>query len=640
MASPKHSVASPKAMRLSDGRGAVLHRSARLEFEQRPGGRRALAVKLPSIIFNVHPGKSKTKHLKTEEHSLALHDLDQSTLPQIESLKDVGYDMNLAFSPRVAIIDLPSHFELEEDTNSPASRRNKQFKLMNTVVLPHTFKLLQARKKELESLQERANNLVSLKRRNHKNNNRSFLHEAGKNRELEEKPEKEKSIAALIQGFLDLAETSMMVYSKWSNEAIKQDNQNFKGAVIRILQAFSLRRQVEMVTLIKLQKVLNSLEVLDETIQREVVTQVMLGPLLADVMKAATETMMYDLTVNFVLFVGKMQKYLCDFPNAARTFFKLRVIADLYMDTRVLQKAYFELGECYKALGDFKLAEEAFELYLHNCWFLRDRINELKAFVLIGFCHFYQNDLEKAKKFHQRSLSSDSALENPEFDGVIRTRIRDEESRKNRLLANKDPYYRIEVSRDLIGYEGDLEFFLKVKALHIYLSSKFAVDVQSTVHPAEEPLPPVSKKKAASSINKSQSSAALQVKREPHYIANFTAEGYANSIRNTNPVKYNLIKLGILKIEENLTKNVDLTDSSHHNQEDHRYLSHLSPNNSKQAFTLKNQEAEVCLQFFKKNSKEVLRARIKSMRDHLLSDMQFLIDTIQADKSESKKSGF
>ncbi len=634
MASPKHSVASPKALHLSEGRGFLPPKFSRVESEEKPSGRKAQAVRLPSIIFNVQAGKSskpKAKPLKTEERSVVMHDMDHSTLPHIESLKDIGYDMNLAFSPRVAIIDLPSQIEEENDSNSPVSRRNKQFKLMNTILLPHTLKQLQTRRKELDNLQERTNNLQSMKRRNDRNHNRSHLFEAGKNKDHEEKLERRKKIESLIQGFLDLAEASMMVYSKWSNEAIKLDNQNFKGAIIRILQAFSLRSQVEMVTLIKLQKLLNSLEVLDETIQREVVTQVMLAPLLCNVMKTASETMMYDLIVGCVMFVGKIQKYLCDYPNAARTFFKLKVIADLYMDTKLLQKVYFELGECYKALGEFKLAEEAFELYLHNCWFLRDRINELRAYDMIGICLFYQNDLDKAKKFHQRSLSSDSALENVEFGEVIKTRIKDEENRKNRLLANKDPYYRIEVSRDLIGYEGDFDFFLKVKALHIFLSSKFAVDVQSAVHQAEDSLPPVSKKKATNSMNKSQPSVVLQTKKEPHYIANFTAEGYANSIRNTNPVKYSLIKLGILKVEETLTKNVDLTDPSHHNTEDHRYLSHLSPNNSKQAFTVKNQEAEVCLQFFKKNSKEVIRARIKLLRDQLLSDIQYLTDVVRAE---------
>ena len=600
------------------------------------------SIRLPSIIFNsrTNIGKHRlqTEHSSPDNQGYFL----KSSMPMISSLADVEPEENVYSSPRAAITNLPSSID-ELDESPEKGDIEKRFKILSAVLKPHTMNLLQM-KRQKDGEEERRIHLVAIKKLGSKTHNKSVVDLVGKRREEGDTLEKRASFDKIIKEFHKLVESSMMVYTKWSNESIKQDNQASKGAVIRVLQVFSLESQIYLLTMIKLQKIVEGLERLDLEFENQLVTQISLKPLLSNLAITASQTMMYEVIIYYMMFIGRTQKYLCDYAAAVRTFYKLRIITDLFCDTKNLQRSYFELGECHKSMGEFKIAEEYFEMFLHNSWFIEDRSGELRGYDMIGICLYYQNKLEKARKFHQRSLNTDSALENKEFNLSIKTRFKEEETRKLRVIGGKDPFYRVEVMRDLIEYDGEIDFFLKVKGIHVFLNSNFSVDTLSTLVPE---VGSTKNSKGSKAMNKPvvrhhikpvYSNINSLNKESRPYIANFTVEGYANSIKNSNPIKYSMIKGGIMKVEEDLTKDVPLKEGDLSKNEKFRYLSHLSPNNSKHAFTMVKQDAEVCLQFFKKNSKDVMRSRIKLMKDQALEDIEIVIQLLSVSKDNRKKS--
>ena len=129
--------------------------------------------------------------------------------------------------------------------------------------------------------------------------------------------------------------------------------------------------------------------------------------------------MIYQLIVQIVSFVGDIQKTLSDYTNTFKIFDILRVIADLFGDNVTLQKCYLEMGDCCKAIGDYRQAQLNYERFLQQSWYIRDVKSELKAYDLIGITYFYQNNMERARRYHRRSLCCDSALENESFSETV-----------------------------------------------------------------------------------------------------------------------------------------------------------------------------------------------------------------------------
>lgn len=408
---------------------------------------------------------------------------------------------------------------------------------------------------------------------------------------------------------------------------MKTENDHLKSVVEKILELPQINKKVYLITLVKLQKLYTSLNKIEEQIRTQILTQYSLEPIIDQLLIYLGETMVYELYVKFILLLAELLKILSDYRGSIRLFQMIRIISDLFNDCKTQQQAYYQLGECYRSIGEYSNAQNCFELFLHNSWFLKDVKNELKAYDCIGMTYFYQNDIEKAQRYHLRSLVPDSALERESFKEMVEARIENEAKRKQRLLANKDLYFRFEVSRDLLEVKSDLDDFLKTRNIGQFLTSVFAVDNLAVLGP----LPSHS---SAGTSNTNKRAIRMITNKKINYVADFTPEGYTKSMLLSNPAKYFMIKEGTLKLDENTTKQVNLYDASYSHIEDQKLLSHLSSNNCKATFSKVSDGSEVCLQFLQKQCKEKMKDKVEGLKDDLLESIEFLADLLK-DKESS-----
>ena len=432
-----------------------------------------------------------------------------------------------------------------------------------------------------------------------------------------------------LEKFIALAKQSHLVYSKWSSEALRIDNPRYLGSLTPIFALKSVKMQIHLITLVKLQKIHESLNQMSEVIRREVLTQYSLTNCVDNLMSYLGETMIYELYVKVILFLADLLMTLSDYHGAIRLYQIMRVISDMFSDLRSHQTVYCQLGECYKILGDYKKAMHNLELYLHTSWFLRDLKNELKAYDSIGMLYYYQNDLEKAQRYHLRSLRPDSALDSPGFDGMVKARITEESSRKQRLIAGKDLYFKYEVTRDLLTFKEDVEEYIKLRSISQYLTSVFAVDNLAVLGPTK----PLMQNREVK-----HTSLALKIlnSKKQNYKANFTPEGYTRAMQLSNPAKYGMIQDGTMKLDDANIKNINLYDNTYTAVEDQKVLSHLSTNNTKLSFSNSTKSSEVCLQFLQNKCKEKMKVKVDSMKDDILEFIEFLLDQVAGkDKTNS-----
>lgn len=360
---------------------------------------------------------------------------------------------------------------------------------------------------------------------------------------------------------------------------------------------------------------------MSDTIKNEILTQFTLTGLIQQVLTVIGETMIYELYVKFVLFLADLLMTLSDYHGAIRLYQVMRVISDLFDDLKTQQTVYCNLGECYKIVGDYKNSLHNFELFLHTSWFLEDLKNELKAYDRIGMIYYYQNDLEKAQRYHLRSLLPDSALENQGFNSMVKSRIVEESNRKNRLFTNKDLYFKFELSRDLLLFKDEVDEYIKLRSIGQFLTSVFAVDNLAVLGPVKTNFGTRDDKHASLPIK-------IIVSKKQKYQADFTPEGYTRSMMLSNPAKYFMIMDGTMKLDETNTRNINLYDKTYTSVEDQKMLSHLSTNNTKVAFSKSSMQREVCLQFLQPHCKEKMKAKVDALNDEVLEFIEFLINEI------------
>jgi tetratricopeptide (TPR) repeat protein len=436
-----------------------------------------------------------------------------------------------------------------------------------------------------------------------------------------------------LLNFINMLQNSSLLYNKWSSDSIKDDNQHYRGGIEKILELPKLEQRVYLISIVKIQKIYLLLNQIDDVIKTQLLTQYTLQPIVDEILICVGQTMLYEMYLKIMLLLAEILKTLSEYEGAIRLYQMIRIISDLFGDTKSQQQAYYELGECYRATGDYPQAQHCFELFLHNSWFLKDAKNELKAYDCIGMTYFYQNDLEKAQRYHLRSLIPDSALEKLSFKEMVEHRLISESNRKDRLLATKDKYFKFEIAKGLLQVKSDIEGYLKVRNIHQLLTSVFAVDNLAVLGPIDSHTP----EKPSNTNNRAM---RLINSKKIKYTADFTPEGYSKSMQLSNPAKFFMIQEGTLTLDENTTKQVNLYDASYTRIEDKKLLSHLSPNNSKTIFAKSADGSEICLQFLQKQCKDKMKDKVDSLKDDLLEIIEFLIDKLASKENSQVKVKF
>lgn len=424
-----------------------------------------------------------------------------------------------------------------------------------------------------------------------------------------------KRLQKALKEFVALIGHKPILKAKFTSESLICDDREYSGALSALFETHpqNTEIQVEIVLLLKFRKFLRLIERMEAVCRQPLLTQFSFDDIFKSVQEIASETFMVRYFIKGLELIGNIQLLVCEINGAVKTFKKLLIISDLFNDFRGLHTAYFQLAKCYQQMGEYSEAQVHYEKYLQTSWFLGDVLSELKAYDLIGMTFFYQNDLDKAQRYHVRSLSPDSALENPDFKLMIKNRIKDEEHRKQRMLSHKDEYFLYEVAKELLNFYGATEDFVRSKELKPYLSSNFAVETQSVLGPSFTPQEP---KKGSQLFHHFS-------KKEYTYKADFTPEGYLAAMEYTNPTKYTMIVDGTLKLDADNIKGIDLYDKTYSQIESLKMLSHLSPNNSRQVFS-SEPGPEMCIEFIKKDLRESLKKIIDQNKEELRNGIKMI----------------
>jgi tetratricopeptide (TPR) repeat protein len=443
-----------------------------------------------------------------------------------------------------------------------------------------------------------------------------------------------KEFFKIESNFISMLQKSPLLLEKFKADMIKQEEENTKGLIIKVFELPLLESQIEVCLLLKLQKMILVVERILNSLENSLVTQYTLKDPFKELAQLACDTFIYELVYKIMFFETDCLITLHDYHGAAKLLKPMVVVADLFWDYKLQRKGYHLLGNCAKYLGDYKYAKIYYEKFLHMSWFSKNSMAELKAYDLLGIAFYYQNNLEMAQRYHQRSLNPDSALEDKEFLSLVETKLKDEDARRSRLLTLRPVFFRQEIMRDFLTYDGDIETILVIRDLQQYLIAPFTVENISLKSTKMEPT------KDTQSHGKF-SSRGLHLKSKPilggmNYLGDFSPEGYINAMLHSNPAVYQLIQDGKFHLDDQNIKGVNLYDKTYSNIEDPKILSHMSPNNSKATFMMASKDtAEVCLEFLKRNSKERVQAMVSNLKNQLLEYVGWICRTTGDDSDES-----
>lgn len=426
-----------------------------------------------------------------------------------------------------------------------------------------------------------------------------------------------KDFFKMESNFITLLQKHQIFFDKYKAELIKQEEENSGGYASKIFDLPIFESQIEMCLMLKLQKMVLVVDIILQSLDNGLVTQYTLKEPFKQLTQLACDTMVYELAFKVMFFEVDCLLTLNDYHGASKLLKPIVIVADLFWDYKMQKRAYLQLGNCAKYLGDYKQAKIYYEKFLHMSWFCKDSISELKAYDLIGMAFYYQNNLEMAQRYHQRSLNPDSALETKDFQILVETKVKDEEIRRSRLLTMRPVFFRHEIMRDFLTYEGDIDPMLTIRDLHQYLSSPFTVENLSLSSSRND-------QGSDQQTSGKYHSKGIQVRIKPilsttNYSADFSPEGYINAMLHSNPAVYQLIQEGKFKLDNGNLKGVNLYDKTYSNVEDPKLLSHMSPNNSKATFMMASKDSpEVCLEFLKRHSKERVVLMCSNLKDQLL----------------------
>lgn len=435
--------------------------------------------------------------------------------------------------------------------------------------------------------------------------------------ESEQHTKNQKEFFKMETNFISLLQKSPLFFEKYKNDLLRQEEENTGGLVSKVLELPLFESQIEVSLMLKLQKMILVLEKILKSLETGLVTQYTLKEPFQQLARLACDSLVYELAFKIMFFEVDCLMTLNDYHSASKLLKPISIVADLFWDYKLQKRAYLNMGHCAKYLGDYKQAKNYYEKFLHMSWFSKDSISELKAYDLIGMAFYYQNNLEMAQRYHQRSLNPDSALEDKEFHALVESKLRDEDARRSRLLTLRPVFFRHEIMRDFLTYEGEIDPMLTIRDLHQYMSSPFTVENLSLKSS------PTESSQNTNAYGKSQIK-GLQLRIKPilgitNYSADFSPEGYINAMLHSNPAVYQLIQDGKFKLDNGNIKGVNLYDKTYSNVEDPKLLSHMSPNNSKATFMMASKDSpEICLEFLKRHSKERVQGMVAGLKDQLL----------------------
>ncbi|KAL4491789.1 hypothetical protein ABPG72_006044 [Tetrahymena utriculariae] len=117
-----------------------------------------------------------------------------------------------------------------------------------------------------------------------------------------------------------------------------------------------------------------------------------------------------------IAYLGQLNYFNHDLDNAIYSFIQLKNLSEIVGSPQIKMKSLILLGQLFQDEQDYNLALQLYRRAIHYSWYLNDQDTEINLYDKLGFLYFMKGDIQKAKYFHERSISHQS--ENPKSENM------------------------------------------------------------------------------------------------------------------------------------------------------------------------------------------------------------------------------
>lgn len=411
-------------------------------------------------------------------------------------------------------------------------------------------------------------------------------------------------------GVLRSLDSNSILANSWA-DSILEANKAHPELVSSFKNASSYQDKLIVLARHKLQRVVLLLKNSIRIVSNEKVTQSVVKVTFAELRKETSTAFIPYFSMLVLRFITETLLISKDFFAASESTLSWFTIADLFMDPHEMIRAIEVHGKCLRDRRLYQESIDCFRKHLFLSWITNDMQSEFRSYDYLGMSHFYLNDVDKATKYHQKSVRADSELEGGELHRITLAKYNLNRKKRLAVLAQRNQFYRYSFMKNILEDPGCLSEERHLLEL-AQVQCNFMIFDESAVR-FPEALPASVRQKPKTHRPKAPSD-SLGDLRAQQFKCNFSREGLLYSLKLSNPLKFELIQNGFIEIEPKMLQDIDLRDKNCKNDISSILLTHQSQNKSAESFiNYHNQKAtdsEVCLEYIEPDIKTKLRNKV------------------------------
>lgn len=382
-----------------------------------------------------------------------------------------------------------------------------------------------------------------------------------------------KSIRILAENL----EANDILAKSWLEE-VKARNQG-KSIIFQIDKLDNFKDKITCLVKSKLDSIIPMLKQTLKVTSQERLSQSTIKAFFPQIRKELAASLLPFLSIMILTLMTQILMESRDYFEGTLLAKVLFTISDIFFEHIEMLKSIETQGKCLKNRRLYFEAIETFRIQLFLSWSLNDMFSEMRAYDNLGLGYFYTNELEKAHKYHLKSVRAVSELEDSDLNKNMLTRLAHDKKKRLAYLGSKNLFFRYSLSADLVEDPNRLND-VSLKSELSRLQCNFTQFDESAVRPLK---PEISKKIR---ISKKLDDFGLKLKhlKEKQFTASFSKEGLMHSLALSNPKKHEMIETGLIEVEPNMLENIDLRDEFGSATSVCTLLTHQSQNKSAESF--------------------------------------------------------
>ncbi|EAS02999.2 hypothetical protein TTHERM_00494600 (macronuclear) [Tetrahymena thermophila SB210] len=185
--------------------------------------------------------------------------------------------------------------------------------------------------------------------------------------------------------------------------------------------------------------------------------------------------------VDTIAYLGQLNYFNHDLDNALYSFIQLKNLSEIVGSPQIKMRSLILLGQLFQDEQDYNQALQLYRRAIHYCWYLNDQDTEIDLYDKLGFIYFMKGDIQKAKYFHERSISHQ--LENPKSENMQQSiyTVSQLFSKNQNFIPNLNQMVLAKLGL-LTDQQDQLRFSTKLSAHHQIVILKEDKEINSANH--------------------------------------------------------------------------------------------------------------------------------------------------------------